>query len=60
MHSLRLLLGLPEPQYHHHGLIRDEAGKRLAKRYQSATLRDLRAAGKTPDEVIALARPDGL
>ena len=29
---LQALLGLPVPVWHHHRLIRDEAGRRLAKR----------------------------
>ncbi len=52
---LQALLGLPVPDYHHHGLILDAEGRRLAKRDRAATLRDLRAAGRTPAEVRALA-----
>lgn len=55
---LQALLDLPVPEYHHHGLLRDDAGKRLAKRYQSAALRDLRAAGVSPEEVRLMADPD--
>ena len=42
-------LGLPEPEYYHHGLIRDESGRRLAKRDESETLRSLRERGERPD-----------
>lgn len=42
---LQGLLGLPEPRYHHHALIRDEAGKKLAKSLASTPLRQLRAEG---------------
>jgi len=28
---LQTLLGLPEPRYHHHALVRDEGGRKLAK-----------------------------
>jgi len=42
---LQHLLGLPAPRYHHHRLLHDAQGKRLAKRYQSTELRTLRAAG---------------
>jgi glutamyl-Q tRNA(Asp) synthetase len=52
---LQALLGLPTPEYHHHGLIRDDAGKRLAKRDEAPTIRALRIAGKTAAEVRALA-----
>lgn len=50
---LQALLGLPTPSYHHHPLIRDAAGKRLAKRDRAATLAELRAAGVSPQQVIA-------
>jgi glutamyl-Q tRNA(Asp) synthetase len=42
---LQEILGLPAPVYHHHKLILDEDGKKLAKRTRSTTLRDLRAQG---------------
>jgi glutamyl-Q tRNA(Asp) synthetase len=42
---LQEILGLPAPTYHHHKLILDESGKKLAKRDPSTTLRDLRAQG---------------
>ena len=45
---LQVLLGLPEPRYHHHTLIRDEAGSKLAKSAASKPLRTLRAEGVTP------------
>jgi glutamyl-Q tRNA(Asp) synthetase len=48
---LQVLLGLPEPTYHHHRLLLDRDGKKLAKRTKSTTLRDLRAAGWTPVDV---------
>ncbi len=52
---LQALLGLPTPDYRHHRLIRDAEGNRLAKRDQAPTLRALRGAGKTPEEVRAMA-----
>ena len=52
---LQHLMGWPEPAYAHHPLITDSSGKRLAKRDRAATLRDLRAAGRSPAEVRALA-----
>ena len=44
---LQALLDLPSPLYHHHALVRDEAGEKLAKSAGSPALADLRAAGKT-------------
>lgn len=42
---LQRLLDLPTPQYHHHGLIRDPSGKRLAKRDDARALRVYRDGG---------------
>lgn len=50
---LQSLLGLPAPRYHHHRLIRDAHGRRLAKRDQDETLGALRAAGATPGDIRA-------
>ena len=47
-------LGLPEPQYYHCELLRDEAGMRLAKRHDSLSLRTLRQQGLTPRDVLTL------
>jgi glutamyl-Q tRNA(Asp) synthetase len=56
MHRLlQALLGLPVPQWHHHGLVADPEGRRLAKRSDSLSIRALREAGQTPAEVRALA-----
>ena len=48
---LQEVLGLPAPAYHHHKLILDEDGKKLAKRTRSTTLRDLRAQGWKAEDV---------
>lgn len=49
---LQALLDLPVPQWLHHGLVRDEAGRRLAKRDGARSLRHLRDdAGWSPDDV---------
>jgi len=48
---LQALLGLPEPNYHHHKLILDEDGRKLSKSTQSTGLRELRAAGSTALEI---------
>ena len=52
---LQALLDLPVPRWHHHGLLADETGRRLAKRDDARALRTLREAGHSPAEVRALA-----
>jgi len=52
---LQALLGLKVPDYHHHRLLTDADGRRLAKRDRAATLSALRQAGRTPAEVRAMA-----
>ena len=49
---LQALLGLPEPLWHHHGLLVEADGSKLAKRRGSASLADLRRAG---EDGLALA-----
>ena len=51
---LQRLLGLRTPAYHHHRLIRDDAGKRLAKRDDARAIASYRAAGLTPQDVRQL------
>ena len=51
---LQHLLGLPQPCYHHHRLIRDENGKRLAKRDDARAIALLRNEGKTPEQIRSL------
>lgn len=48
---LQELLGLPVPEYGHHRLILGPDGKKFSKRNSSVTLRALRAAGTTPQDV---------
>jgi glutamyl-Q tRNA(Asp) synthetase len=50
---LQALLDLPVPTYHHHRLIADSEGRRLAKREGAPSLADLRAAGASPSDVRA-------
>lgn len=52
---LQALLGWAEPAYAHHALLTDAAGRRLAKRDGTATLRALREAGVPPAEARARA-----
>ena len=48
---LQQLLSLPTPVYHHHRLIRDDQGKRLAKRDDARALATFRAEGATPEDI---------
>ena len=48
---LQQLLALPTPIYHHHRLIRDDQGKRLAKRDDARALSKYRAEGATPADI---------
>jgi glutamyl-Q tRNA(Asp) synthetase len=45
---LQALLDLPTPRYHHHALILDQEGRRLAKRHGAPSLAELRAGGADP------------
>ena len=49
---LQAVLGLPTPKYHHHALIRDETGKRLAKRDDARSIQSLRRAGMAPADIF--------
>ncbi|MDF0599535.1 tRNA glutamyl-Q(34) synthetase GluQRS [Psychromarinibacter sp. C21-152] len=51
---LQALLDLPVPAYYHHRLIRDETGKRLAKRDDARAIRSYRAAGLSPSDLRGL------
>jgi glutamyl-Q tRNA(Asp) synthetase len=48
---LQRLLGFPSPNYHHHDLIRDDAGQKLSKSIKSRSLVSLRAEGATPEQI---------
>jgi len=50
---LQELLGLSQPIYRHHRLVRDADGRKLAKSTRSTALRELRGAGVTPAEIRA-------
>lgn len=49
---LQALMGWPTPNYAHHPLLMDAAGRRLAKRDKAATLRSLRAEGVSARAVV--------
>jgi glutamyl-Q tRNA(Asp) synthetase len=48
---LQALLQYPTPAYHHHRLITDDAGRRLATRDRATSLRTLRASGTTAADI---------
>ncbi|MBV7393385.1 tRNA glutamyl-Q(34) synthetase GluQRS [Mameliella sediminis] len=48
---LQALLGLPTPTYLHHRLIRDETGRRLAKRDDARSIATYRAEGLSPSDI---------
>jgi glutamyl-Q tRNA(Asp) synthetase len=48
---LQALLGLPEPNYHHHKLILDSEGNKLSKSAQAKSLRELRAEGASATDI---------
>ena len=52
---LQAALGLDTPDYHHHRLLLDQGGRRLAKRDKDVNIKSLRDAGKTPEDIKALA-----
>lgn len=58
---LQRLLGLPTPIYHHHRLIRDDQGKRLAKRDDARAIRTYRDEGASPADIrrmVGLTDPE--
>ena len=57
---LQHLFGLPTPIYHHHRLIRDDQGKRLATRDDARAIAKYRAEGATPADfrrMVGLPNP---
>jgi len=50
---LQALLGLATPRYHHHALLADAAGRRLAKRDGAPTIAALREGGADPAALVA-------
>jgi glutamyl-Q tRNA(Asp) synthetase len=53
---LQALLGLPTPAYHHHPLLLDAEGRRLAKRHGAPTIQSLCEAGADPAALVAALR----
>ena len=54
---LQVLLGLPEPEYCHHVLVRDATGKRLAKRDSAHELEGMRKLHKDPANIFSKMPP---
>jgi glutamyl-Q tRNA(Asp) synthetase len=55
---LQTLLDLPVPRYHHHRLIRDDQGKRLAKRDDARAISKYRSEGASPQDIRQLVGLD--
>jgi glutamyl-Q tRNA(Asp) synthetase len=53
---LQALLDLPTPSYHHHDLLTDSQGRRLAKRNGAPTIADLRQSGADPQALVEALR----
>lgn len=53
---LQALLGLPVPRWHHHGLLTEPDGRKLAKRRGSPALMNLRGAGEDGGELAERLR----
>ena len=51
---LQSLLNIAPPIYHHHRLIRDDAGKRLAKRDDARAIAKYRLDGLSPTDLRQL------
>jgi glutamyl-Q tRNA(Asp) synthetase len=51
---LQILLELPEPIYHHHCLILDAQGRKLSKSTCATGLRELRAGGAAPADILSM------
>jgi len=54
---LQVLLGLPAPLYHHHRLLRDEAGRKLSKSEGAISLSKLRQRGMTRADILSVIGP---
>ena len=51
---LQTLLGLPVPTYHHHDLIMGDDGRKLSKSKGDTSIRALRDAGVTPNDIKSM------
>lgn len=48
---LQEIMGYPAPEYHHHPLITDAEGKKFSKRDKAVTLKSIREAGFSPEQL---------
>jgi glutamyl-Q tRNA(Asp) synthetase len=48
---LQVVLGLPEPVYHHHRLVNDEQGRKLSKSARDTALGSLRSNGVSQEDI---------
>ena len=48
---LQVLLGLPEPRYHHHRLVMNAEGRKLSKSAGDTSIATLRAADQSPADI---------
>jgi len=53
---LQTLLELPEPQYNHHRLIRDDNARRLSKSASDKSLKSLRQEGLSLEQLLSLIK----
>jgi glutamyl-Q tRNA(Asp) synthetase len=56
---LQRLLDLPHPRYHHHKLIRDTSGKRLAKRDDARAISLYRDEEHTVKDILSMIGLEG-
>ena len=57
---LQVLLDLPEPSYHHHGLVMGEDGRKLSKSNRDTGIAAYRDKGLSPSDLRLLLARDGL
>nr|WP_040489439.1 tRNA glutamyl-Q(34) synthetase GluQRS [Fulvimarina pelagi] len=56
---LQTVLGFPAPRYHHHDLIFGEDGRKLSKSAGDTSIRSLRAAGCTRNDIVRMIGLEG-
>ena len=50
---LQAVLGIAAPAYYHHDLVRDAAGKRLAKRHDAFSVAEMRRNGQAATDILS-------
>ena len=51
---LQIVLNLPEPQWYHHNLLREQSGEKLSKTNKSTSIKSLRDKKIRNDEILSL------